>query len=247
MKNLIRNFVLVLVVCCIAFSVSCGQGKKTDSLPISGDDGEEYCVVTFDFDEKTQVQVKKGEMLDVFSIPFPSKDGYEFVCWLYGGKEIDTSSVINEDITLTPLFEPKDQSAIKLKKYDGAEVNLLPSAMKDYLSLTEESEIAEYLYQYQNAYKQADSSKSVLFSWQTDIKGEYTLYIAQDEKFNDITAVYKTTDKSVDVYNLVPGRYFWKVETENGEISKQTYQALQVGENKIRPYLQVCGYFHRGR
>ena len=104
--------------------------------------------------------------------------------------------------------------AINLKTvYNGTNISLLPKTVKDYISLSDESEIAKFLYNYQQSYETADGPSGITFKWKTNFSSRYILSIATDENFENTVYTTTTSTKSLTVYNLIPATYYWKIET----------------------------------
>ena len=120
-KFLILTLALLLAFCLISCSIE-GDGiestsEESSSIPTESElqsessQPEKRYTVTFDTDGGSAVEdimVTEGGKIQRPSDPEKSsRDGeYEFVCWLYNGKEWDfDNDVVTEDITLVAKWE----------------------------------------------------------------------------------------------------------------------------------------------
>ncbi len=100
--------------------------------------------------------------------------------------------------------------------YDGGEIDVLPDVVSGYLTATNK---AEYLYK--NSGSSGDDVKSVKISWTKTGSAYYNLELATDENFeNAIYSEEGLTDSSLDLYNLVPDTYYYRVSDRTGETVK---------------------------
>ncbi len=100
-----------------------------------------------------------------------------------------------------------------LKRYDGQDVDLTPMQFSAYLSLEEESDMAEWLYNNTSTKIGAVASKDISFSWKNNLDGAYsfTLVISDKEDFSNIVRLVETMSHSCKVSDLLPNRYYYKI------------------------------------
>lgn len=97
--------------------------------------------------------------------------------------------------------------------YDGGEIDVLPDVVSGYLTATNK---AEYLYK--NSGSSGDDVKSVKISWPKTGSAYYNFELSTDENFeNAIYSEEGLTDSSLDLYNLVPDTYYYRVSDRTGE------------------------------
>lgn len=100
--------------------------------------------------------------------------------------------------------------------YDGGEIDVLPDVVSGYLSSANK---AEYLYK--NSGSSGDDVKSVKISWPKTGSAYYNFELSTDENFeNAIYSEEGLTDSSLDLYNLVPDTYYYRVSDRTGETVK---------------------------
>lgn len=207
LKNILA---LILIITTMLLAVACANSKNDN------DENAVYYNVEFLLEEKVIVKVKEGERLTSSDIPVAVKDGYDFLYWKDGSVIFDTSLPIMKNVTLTPCYQEK--TLIALTKYNGRDISTLPDAIKDYLMAESENATAEYLYKYQQNYKEADSATPVILKWKSKLPSddEYTVYISCDTDFSSEVYIYNVSGNYLKVYNLIPDTYFWKVVSESG-------------------------------
>ena len=127
------------------------------------------------------------------------------------GKEIVGDKKPEIKVDDTPI-----EKYVSINVFAGQEVSLLDPVVKEYLSLTDESEIAEYLYEYQQNYVRSSGAENLKFTWNSNLDEEFTLKLSTDSTFTENVISYTTTDKEYEVYNLIPAKYYWKVVSESG-------------------------------
>ena len=97
--------------------------------------------------------------------------------------------------------------------YDGAEIDVLPRIVSGYLAATNK---AEYLYK--NSGASGDEVKSVNISWIKAGSSYYNFELSTDENFeNTIYSQEGLTKTSLNLYNLVPDTYYYRVSDRTGE------------------------------
>ena len=95
-------------------------------------------------------------------------------------------------------------------KYNGSEIDILYDKARAFLSTDNP---AQFLY---NHYTSAgDHTNPVNLTWTfNNPTGPFILQIAYDSEFQDICRTYNFSSKSIksmEVYNLAPGRYFYRI------------------------------------
>ena len=116
---------------------------------------------------------------------------------------------------------PAKTVTITLEALNGKQLSLISDAVREYLSAATEAEAAECLYKYQQRYTVASGPSPVTLAWR-EPSGEslqFTLLLASDPDFQNVTYTLKTRSKRVSLFNLVPGKYYWKVVAPGGEES----------------------------
>lgn len=111
--------------------------------------------------------------------------------------------------------------------YDGATVDLCDPEVRAYLNAeTEEEQIKTLLEKEEKNH----AHQTVSFSWTSDGSSKYTLYIADNEEFeNAYTFETTQTERKTGTGVLIPGKtYYWKVVGDaKGSTSKvDTFQTL---------------------
>ncbi len=95
-------------------------------------------------------------------------------------------------------------------EYNGDEIDLCNSSVREYLDEEDENEQSDIIYKYSSLNYTGQSN---VFIWDSDKSTEYIVYIS-DNKEMENARTYKTEDIRLDnVVPLVPGKtYYWKVE-----------------------------------
>ena len=160
--------------------------------------------------------------------------------WRIGNKSLTEKTVWRYDSNKKATAHYTD--SVRLVKYNGEEIDVVPKAMRDYLNCKDEASTAEFLYRYESDWKRADFASPVSFVWSSPESGEFTIYLSTEEDFSD-PQIYTTTDKSFSVYNLIPDKeYFWKVKSPSGNESAVDSFRLK---GTIRPI--YCGNINNMR
>lgn len=122
--------------------------------------------------------------------------------------------------------------SIQLKtQYAGETIDICPKAVRTYLNMTDEKEIAAYLMQTSNA---AQDYMETIFSWEGDESTSYTVHFSETEDFED-EVTYETQMTSLYKAGVfVPGKkYYWKV-TGNADGSDSAVDSFQVLDEPVR-------------
>lgn len=119
------------------------------------------------------------------------------------------------------------KTTIELKTvYDGKTIDLCDSAVRTYLDAqTEEEQIAALLAKENVHY----SKQNIMFSWESDGSSKYTLYVADNEAFENAYTFETTETMFVKAGVLVPGTtYYWKVvgDIEGSTSKADTFKTL---------------------
>ena len=137
--------------------------------------------------------------------------------------------VINENSTWTftenKTAIQKNSSYIVLDAYNGGKISLVSDTVNEYLSKPTEAQTAEYLYNYERNFRRAEGPNPVLFSWE-NLSGEslkFTLKVATDTEFDNMEYAVDTYATETQVYNLIPGKHFYKVVCSNGAESETDF------------------------
>lgn len=121
------------------------------------------------------------------------------------------------DSTLPPDDDNSSVTENKIKLTSpakDAEFQITPSALMDYVNAkTEEEQISKILAAKETK-NQDLTCTSVKLSWEKDGSANYTLFIADNEDFNDARIVkVSSLSNTYEAYNLIPNKtYFWKVK-----------------------------------
>lgn len=146
----------------------------------------------------------------------PYKKRFVFKGWAIADEKPMKSYVIKSgsegDITLIAHYA--EDSTIY---YDGGEVDVLPDVISGYI---EADNKAEYLQR--NSGVGGDDVKSVAVRWAKTGSAYYNFELASDENYENI--VYKkeeTEGWSIDLFNLIPDVYYYRVTDRAGETVKE--------------------------
>ena len=129
--------------------------------------------------------------------------------------------------------ETAKEPTIKLTSvYDGATVDLCEPEVRAYLNAQTESDQIKALMEMANVSYQ---HQTISFSWESDGSSKYTLYIADNQEFENAYE-FKTakTELKSEAGVLIPGKtYYWKVVGDKeGSISK--VDSLQTLDAPVR-------------
>ncbi len=100
--------------------------------------------------------------------------------------------------------------------YGGSEIDLSPTEFSDYLGFTDESDIAEWLYNNDSLKLLSVASKKVAFKWGSTVKNanSFTLVVSDKDDFSNEIRSVTTTKRACSVEDLLPGEYYYKI-TDN--------------------------------
>ncbi len=181
---------------------------------------EQTYTITYDFDGGTIDDEKLAEMPteykntddDIYISLRPYKRRFIFKGWSVADekpmKNYKITSGTEGNLILVACYET-DKSVF----YDGAEIDVLPRIVSGYLAATNK---AEYLYK--NSGASGDEVKSVNISWIKTGSSYYNFELSTDENFeNTIYSQEGLTKTSLNLYNLVPDTYYYRVSDRTGE------------------------------
>ena len=120
----------------------------------------------------------------------------------------------------------KDDGIVKieLNKFDGATIDLCGSSLREYLSLENADEQAEFLYA-RNFPDQDEQSP--VFSWSDDGSESYTVYFSDDPAFENSVSFVSANEYVDDIGFFIPGEtYYWKVSGDSGFSEIDSFSAL---------------------
>lgn len=122
------------------------------------------------------------------------------------------------------IFETTDSIAVA--RYNGEEVNVYPDPVNKYIQYaSDENQLAKFLNNYAKTYVRDNGAKPVTLKWYSAIEGEYTVKVATDSSFSNVVYTEKTTEKTADVYNLIPGiTYYYKISNGGIESVVDTFK-----------------------
>ncbi|MBO4594318.1 MAG: tyrosine-protein phosphatase [Clostridia bacterium] len=158
--------------------------------------------------------------LEIGDLPRIEKQAGKEVFWCIDGVRINQFTVWNGTENKTATVGTND--VISLNSFQGQGLDLVSKIVNDYLSLTEESEIAAYLFDTKNS----AGSNPVEFSWRNlsgDNTMRFTVLVASDAEFKNVEYMGTTSYNTLYVYNLTPGVHYWKVVCSNGIISETDF------------------------
>ncbi len=106
--------------------------------------------------------------------------------------------------------------------FAGATVDCTPPVYEKYLSLTDESEIAKFLFEQNNrsSFKPVPTSQSVVLSWEMrNVMTMYMVWVSENEDLSNPCFQGQTQECYISVDGLLPGTYYWKVADARGKES----------------------------
>lgn len=169
---------------------------------------------------ETQNPVSYKNTDDDILIANPYKSGYVFLGWADGDKtsQIDYKIESGTEKNLTLVADYKKDST---KFYQGANIDVTPSAVRKYL---DSSNQAEYLYTYENSYNQAKNPSAISLSWTNVYANKpYKIEIANDENFENVCIEQTKNYYTARFYNLIPDTYYYRVTDSVGNVVKIDY------------------------
>ena len=112
---------------------------------------------------------------------------------------------------------------IECKAYNGEIIDCTPAVYKKYLSLTNENEIAKYLFEHNNkgVFKPVPQPGNIVLSWERGNSSfsRYTVWVSANEDLTNPIFQTETTEIYAVVEGLLPGTYYWKVANAFGKES----------------------------
>ena len=140
---------------------------------------------------------------------------------------------------------------IECHAFNGDSIDCTASIYKKYLQLTDEKDIAKYLFESNKAgvMKPVPMSGSVVLSWDraTTAYTRYNVWVSKTEDFSKTVFQTETLDTYASVDGLLPGTYYWKVRNSSGKESdvdtftvSDYVRALNVDE--IRNFRDLGGW-----
>lgn len=191
-------------------SMGCGKNHNQDMYKVE-----------FVFSDIVTIYIKNGDKINENDVPSTQKQGYSFIGWYKGTELYNFDEIVTSDIRLVAVYDPISDDgnySIVLSKYNGQEISVLSPAIKEYLSLADEGEIAEYLYKYEENFVAAVGPTGVSFAWQADSNiNSFLFYLSDDERFENIIYYEETESNQIVLYNLIPCTYYWKVTSIDGK------------------------------
>lgn len=121
-----------------------------------------------------------------------------------------------------------ENKMIQLNARNGAQIDCTPTVYQEYLSLTDESDIAKLLMDANNKgiLKPVPKSQGVVLSWKRDASSynKYRVWISQNADLSAPVFQTETADTYVSVEGLLPGKYYWYVmDSKNNESAVDTF------------------------
>ena len=116
-----------------------------------------------------------------------------------------------------------DANKIQLDAWNGENVDCTPYAYQNYLSLTDEGEMAKLLWESNNkgVFRPVPKSQEVVLSWKREASsyGRYSVWVSRNPDLSIPDFQTTTTDSYARVGELLPGTYYWKVKDSSGKES----------------------------
>lgn len=115
--------------------------------------------------------------------------------------------------------DSKPKVNIQCEAFNGETLDLTPDAYREYLSLTNENDMAKLLWEHNVSrnFLPVIASKSVTFNWESDVPVSlYTFTLSTTEDFSNVVLSKETDGNFCVVEHLVPGTYYWKVSDGQG-------------------------------
>ena len=123
-------------------------------------------------------------------------------------------SPLSSSLASSSSSEEKKESISLIDKIEGGEVDLVYAPARNYLNSENPASVLA-----EATSRPGDNTDPLTLRWKVNNgKGRYELEIATDESFADVYATYddlRPSISSLDVYNLVPGTYYYRVKGEN--------------------------------
>lgn len=102
-----------------------------------------------------------------------------------------------------------DIRQIQLDEFNGATIDLCEPVLREYLSLVDVDEQAQFLYEHQTVNQ---DGQAPVFSWSDDGSENYTIYFADNPLFERSISFVSADESVEDIGIFIPGKtYFWKV------------------------------------
>lgn len=129
--------------------------------------------------------------------------------------EVDTgSSIVTTDST-EETNPPVSENKIKLSlPSDGEQIQITPTPLMDYVNARDEKAQVEAILKAREAENKNLTCTSVKLSWEKDGSANYTIYLADNDKFDNALSVkVSSLSNSYSLDNLIPNTtYYWKVK-----------------------------------
>lgn len=129
--------------------------------------------------------------------------------------EVDTgSSIVTTDST-EETNPPVSENKIKLSlPSDGEQIQITPTPLMDYVNAKDEKAQVEAILKAREAENKNLTCTSVKLSWEKDGSANYTIYLADNDKFDNALSVkVSPLSNSYSLDNLIPNTtYYWKVK-----------------------------------
>lgn len=130
--------------------------------------------------------------------------------------EVDTgSSIVTTDSTIEETNPPVSENKIKLSSpSDGEQIQITPTPLMDYVNAKDEKSQIEAILKARETENKNLTCTSVKLSWEKDGSANYTIYLDDNDKFDNALAVkVSSLSNSYSLDNLIPNTtYYWKVK-----------------------------------
>ena len=109
-----------------------------------------------------------------------------------------------------------------------------PKPYREYLALTDESDMAKLLTKKYGMVTPVPTSESVVLSWEAEVAAsQYEICVSKNADLSDPCYKQNTTSTSASVGALLPGTYYWKVTDYVGE------QESKIGSFVVDNYVRA--------
>ena len=249
-----KNVVKILSFALLLFLITGCQSKKPDTssndpIPSQSEQSSESASESESSSEDEQTVYRityslQGGILDApnpdrytaetetFTLNNPHKAGYLFLGWASNlFSDIRQVVTVEKGTTGDLIFSAKYEYIGEISYYNGENISLLPSQVKDLLSFTDEGDIAKYLYNYHQNYHTGDDAHGVVINFPNPKKlGSATINLYEDEEHQNLAYTttwlnsYGLAYGNVAIYNLIPNRtYYIEVLGTDGSLLKEDY------------------------
>ena len=175
--------------------------------------------------------------------PVNEEDGHEEY---YSCAYCDLIFDANKNVVDSVPIIPANAKISIINKFNGAEIDILYSKAREFLETDNPA-----MFLYNSTPSKSDHTSPVKLSWNfNNPTGPFTLEIAKDKEFKNISRSYSFTNKnikSLEIYNLVPDTYYYHIVSADYTCNadsftiKGTLRTINTGDN-ILNMRDIGGY-----